>query len=152
MGMESFATGPSYWYWEPACYRKTLAWVKRHWTLSLHFILATAVIGIALSFWSIRVSPPAQLAFAQAKSNPIAASILGSPVRQGFFVTGMVDHLRSGQYADVQMNLYGPSGQGKLYGNAVKMNDVWQLTTLELAVDGRPGRVNLLPIQSTIPR
>ena len=108
--------------------------------------------GVALSFWSIRQSPPAQLALAQARSSTAASDVLGSPLRQGLLVTGMVERIHSGQYADLRMRVYGPKGQGVLYANAAKMNGIWQLTSLDLAVEGRAGRLNLLPIQSTIPR
>ena len=152
MGLESYTGSPAYWFWDPVCCRNTLAWIRRHWAISLHLLLAIAVAGIAFSFLTIRQSAPSQLAFTEACSHPAVSAILGTPVRQGLFVTGMVDHVSSGQYADLRMSLYGPNGQGVLYANAVKMHGVWELTGLDLTVEGRPGRLNLLPIQSTIPR
>ena len=152
MSFANVSNHPAYWFWDPACCRKAMDWARRHWAISLHFVVVCAVLGAGLSFWTIRVSAPAQLAFAQVQTSKIADGVLGSPIRQGFFVTGAVDHVQAGQYADLRMKVYGPQGQGTVFANAAKKNGVWQLTTLDLVVEGRPGQLNLLPIQSTIPR
>jgi hypothetical protein len=135
-----------------ACNRDNFAWFKRHWRLSLHLWLAAGIAGFALACWSVHQSAPAQLAFEQARISPIAQRNLGTPMRKGLFVGGSVESLRTHQFADLRMPVFGPNGQGVLYANAFKVSGVWQLTTLDLSVEGRPGRLNLLPIQSTIPR
>src|SRR5258708_31082286 len=80
MGFESYAGSPAYWFWDPVCCRNTLAWVRRHWAVSLHLLLAIAVAGIAFSFLAIRQSAPSQLAFTQACSHPAVSAMLGTPV------------------------------------------------------------------------
>ncbi len=135
-----------------ACNRNNLAWYKRHWKLSVHLCLAIGLAGFLMASWSARRSAPAQLAFAQAQSSPIACQQLGTPMRLGILTQGLIEQLHAHQYADLRMPLYGPNGQGVLFANAVKRNGIWQFTNLELVVAGRPGRLNLLPIQSTIPR
>lgn len=49
--------------------------------------------------------------------------------------------------AEFSVPLKGPAGHGTLYVTATKSADRWRYTVLEVAVEGREERVDLMPEQ-----
>lgn len=114
--------------------------------------LSTCSGGFAVGFVRTASSDVAKLAFAQVQTNPAALKSLGQPLKRSYLVFGDLETHGSKGEASLSLTIYGSRGRGKVYADAVRLDRSWQLISLDLAVPGRPGRLNLMPIQSTVPR
>lgn len=125
---------------------------RRHRKLVLSLLLIVSLGGTVLPFIQTATCDVANLAFAQAKASPAATRILGFPLRRGSLAFGDLESHGSQGEASLSLSIYGSHGRGTLYADAVRFNGSWQLISLDLEIPGRPGRLNLMPIQSTTPR
>ena len=124
---------------------------RRHRKLVLALLLIASLGGTVLPFIQTATCDVAKLAFAQAKASPAATRNLGFPLRRGPLAFGTLETHRSQGEASLSFTISGPSGSGILYADAVRFNGRWQLTSIALKIVGRPGRLNLMPIQSAVP-
>ena len=124
---------------------------RRHRKLVLVFLAIACLGGIVLPFVQTATCDVASLAFAQAKTSPVAVRNLGAPLRRGSLAVGTLETHRSQGEASLSFTVYGPHGSGILSADAVRFNGSWQLTSLDLKIAGRPGRLNLMQFQSTVP-
>ncbi|MDQ6861397.1 MAG: cytochrome c oxidase assembly factor 1 family protein, partial [Verrucomicrobiota bacterium] len=69
---------------------------------------------------------------------------LGSPINEGWFMTGSTHVEGPGGEANLGIPISGPKGKGTLYAVATKSAGRWNYTTLEVQVSGREDRINLL--------
>ena len=125
---------------------------RRHRKLVLALVFIACWGGIVLPFVQTATCDVANLAFAQAKTSPVATRNLGFPLRRGPLAFGTLETHHSQGEASLSFTIYGPHGSGILYTDAVRFNGRWQLTSIDLKIAGRPDRLNLMPIQSTVPR
>ncbi len=99
---------------------------------------------VLLVFGAMKSSDAYKGALAQARANPAVTEALGSPIKDGWFVSGKTNVDGSGGDANLAIPLSGPKAAGKLYVVATKTAGRWHYTTLELEVEGRAERVELL--------
>jgi hypothetical protein len=133
-------------------HRGQVALLRKHRMPVLILLLATSIAGIALPILRTTNSEAARLAFIQAQASPDAIRTLGEPLSHGHLAFGDVEtHGARGQ-ASVSFAVYGPRGIGRLYADAVRVDRSWQLISLDLELPSHAGRLNLMPIQSTVPR
>ena len=125
---------------------------RHHRKLVLALLAIACLGGIVLPFVETATSDAAGLAFAQAKASPAATRTLGLPLRRSSLAFGFLETHRSRGEASLSFTIYGPHGSGILYANAVRFDGNWQLISLDLKIQGHPGKLNLMPIQSTVPR
>ena len=85
-----------------------------------------------------------QEAVARAEANPQVRSDLGEPIREGWWISGHVRTTLSSGNAALAIPLKGSREDGTLYAVAHKSAGRWRYDTLEVAVEGRPGRISLL--------
>jgi len=124
---------------------------RRHRKLVLALLAIVCLGGIVLPFIQTATSDVVSLGFAQAKISPVAIRNLGTPLRRGPLAFGTLETHRSQGEASLSFTISGQHGSGILYADAVRFNGSWQLISLDLKIAGRPGRLNLMPIQSTVP-
>ena len=123
---------------------------RRHRKLVLALVFIACLGGIVLPFIQTATSDVVSLAFAQAKASPTGTRNLGYPLRRDPLAFGFLETHRSQEEASLSFPIYGPHGSGILYADAVRFNGSWQLTSIDLKIAGRPGRLNLMPVQSTV--
>jgi hypothetical protein len=133
-------------------HRSQLGLYRRHRKLVLAVLAIACLGGIVLPFIQTATCEVANLAFAQAKTSPAVTRNLGFPLRRGPLAVGNLESRGSEGEASLSFSIYGPFGRGVLYADAVRFNQKWQLISLDLEFPGHFGRMNLMPIQSTIPR
>jgi hypothetical protein len=92
------------------------------------------VIGI-LSL--MKSSDAYQLGLKTALASPTAQEVLGTPIRDGMFVSGSESNTGATGTADLSVSLSGSSHSGDLQIVASKKDGVWQLDSLTLIVDER---------------
>lgn len=133
-------------------HREQMARLRRNRTLVLTLWLSACLAGTVLAFMRTANSDAAKLAFDQAKISPIMIHSLGQPMRRSPFALGDLETRGSEGQASVSLSVYDPRGRGTLYADAVRFQRSWQLISFDLELPDHPGRLNLMPIQSTVPR
>ncbi len=133
-------------------HRGQLALLRKHRMPVIILLLAASATGMALPFLRAANSDAARLAFFQAQISPDAIRNLGGPLHRSRFVFGDVETHGARGEASMSLGVYGSRGAGRLYADAVRVDGSWQLISLDLEFPGHAGRLNLMPIQSTVPR
>jgi hypothetical protein len=127
-------------------------WFGRNWKwlvptgcLSLVVVAGAVVAAIAyLAFGSIKSSYPYQEAMTRTRSNADAIRELGEPIESGWLVSGNIQITDSSGRADLSIPVSGPKKSGKVYVLATKRMGNWNLSALELEIEGEAKRINLL--------
>lgn len=135
------------------------AWRNKHWDSVEHFKrvqrawarwgFGLFVLGIAFFvglFFLISVglknSDPYHLAYSRLENNKEALAILGPPIKTGF-VQGSIHVSGPSGKADISFSVQGQKASGVVYLDATKDMGTWKVNRIELAIDGRPGRIDL---------
>ncbi len=103
---------------------------------------AAGIIGAV--FGSIKSSDVYQGALTAAMEDAEVINALGEPVKAGLIPSGSISVENTSGEASLSIPISGPKGKGTLYVEATKSAGSWDYTVLEVAVDGQPGRINLL--------
>lgn len=126
-------------------------WWTRNWkwfvpvvcvtTIALFLGFVTLIISIV--FGAIKSSDAYKTPVTIAKADSRVIAAIGSPVEDGFFVTGKIHVSGSSGTANLAIPLKGPKGRGTLYVVASKEAGVWQFRTLVFQPKGSPSRIDL---------
>ena len=154
MGTSFGATTP------PAGPRK--GWFGRNWKWFVPggcltiIVLIAVFVGCILAIveGSVKRSGAYTQALAQAQADSQVSDKMGQPVKPGWFVSGNVNVTGDSGDADISIPISGPKGKGKIYAVAKKSAGLWQFETLQVEVEGLPGRIDLLqapPAAQTAP-
>jgi hypothetical protein len=127
-------------------------WFQRNWKWFVPTLVLLIVLGVvafvggilALVFGSIERSAPAQYALEAARKSPAVAAKFGSPIKTGMLISGNINVAGPSGNADLAIPISGPKASGTIYVVARKSAGKWEYTTLEVAVEGQPERINLL--------
>lgn len=121
-------------------------WWSRNWkwfvptgclTLILLFCLFIALI-FTVVVGSMKSSDAYKQAVAKAKANPMVVERLGTPLAEGYFVTGNINvHNDSGD-ADLQIPISGPKGKAVIHAVARKSAGKWEYSRLTITIEGQP--------------
>ena len=128
-------------------------WFSRNWKwfipagcLTLLIMFGAFIAGIlGIVEATLKSSDAYKLALAKAQSDPRVAENLGQPVQPGWFMSGNINVSGGSGDADISIPVSGPKGKGTIYVVAKKIAGEWQFETLQVAVEGQPGRIDLLP-------
>ncbi|HEY0369176.1 MAG TPA: cytochrome c oxidase assembly factor 1 family protein [Chthoniobacterales bacterium] len=128
------------------------SWWSRNWkwfvpTGCLTIVLAGVVFVCAivfLVFGIIKSSDVYKTSLARAKNDPAVIEALGTPVKEGMFVSGNTHVEGPAGDANISIPISGPKGKGTVYAVATKSAGRWTYTTLEVEVHGRPDRIDLV--------
>lgn len=140
---------------DPAPSAQPQSWWSRNWkwaapvgclVLLLPLLALTGFVGtiLAIVFGAIKSTDVYEEALARARSHPAVVEALGQPVEDGLLVGGNIRVSGPSGSADISIPLHGPKGKGTLYAVATKSAGRWEYRTLELEVDGRDERIDLL--------
>jgi hypothetical protein len=128
------------------------SYFERHWKwlvpvgclgmLLLAGLFVTAVAAIAMGL--VRSSDAYREAVETARDSGAVRSALGVPIETGWLIGGSVSVSGPSGSADISIPLSGPRASGKLYAVATKSAGRWHFSTLQVEVDGRSSRIDLL--------
>jgi hypothetical protein len=132
------------------------SWFSRNWkwlvpTVVLGLILLVAVaVGALLTFvfGLLKSSEPYQHAVALATSNQEVVRELGAPVAPAWYLSGSESESGSSGDAELAIPLKGSLHRGTVYVRAKRTEGVWRYDKLEVLVEGREVRIELLPAQT----
>jgi hypothetical protein len=99
---------------------------------------------VFLVFGIIKSSDVYKTSLARAKNDPAVIEALGTPVKEGMFVSGNTHVEGPAGDANISIPISGPKGKGTVYAVATKSAGRWTYTTLEVEVHGRPDRIDLV--------
>jgi hypothetical protein len=132
--------------------RKTPASTFQKVALTIGVILAGfccfAMLLLAVLLPTIRNSDAAKLAVATAASDPRAIMALGSPMKEGWFLSGNIATSGTSGTANLEIPVHGPNGSGKLFADEERKDGQWQIQTLILEVKISGERITLVPAVS----
>jgi hypothetical protein len=121
------------------------SWWPRNWKWVVPVGCALFAGSIVLFVLTLmRHTDVFQEAVARAEANPQVRADLGEPIREGWWVSGHVRTTGSSGNAALAIPLKGSRKDGTVYAVAHKAAGRWTYDTLEVAVEGRPGRISLL--------
>jgi cytochrome oxidase complex assembly protein 1 len=119
-------------------------WWGRNWKWFLPLIgvtgLAMLTAFVAAILWvvvgTMKSSDAYKTAVATAKADARVISALGSPVKEGFFVTGNIHASGPSGEASLAIPISGPKGEGTIYVEATKAVGQWHYSNLVFEVKG----------------
>ena len=129
------------------------SWFSRNWKWFIPTVVVVPVLLIALFvggivslvFGMIKSSEPYQHALAAASHDSRVTAELGEPVEPGWLASGNINESGAGGEANLAIPVNGKLRHGTVYVVARKSAGIWRYERLEVEIDGRPDRINLLP-------
>lgn len=127
-------------------------WLARNWKWGLPVGCLAIVLLFAAFFGAVtyavfgmmKNSDPYTLAMALARGNPVVTHALGTPVEEGWFVSGSIRESGPAGEAQLAIPLSGPKGKGTLYVEARRSLGQWSLRQLVFEAPDA-SRIDLLP-------
>ncbi len=109
-------------------------------------VLAVIFAGtIALIvFGAIKSTDVYKEALARAKANPDVIAALGSPIKEGLFVSGNTNVNGASGEANISIPISGPKGKGTIYVVAKKSLGRWEYSELVVEIEKTKERIDLL--------
>jgi hypothetical protein len=124
------------------------SWLGRNWKklLAAMFLCgAVFVVGIfTLIMGAMRSSDVAKEAIARAQSSPLVAQRLGTPIGEGWLVSGSINVSPGAGDADLSLPISGPKGKGTVYVRAQKTAGTWEYIMMVATTEGSNDRIDLL--------
>ena len=128
-------------------------WWQRNWPwaapvgcVALLAFMTVFIGGFMLAvFGAMKSSDAYKTVVQRAKTNEQVINALGSPVKEGRFLSGNVNVYGGGSgNANLVIPISGPRNKGMLYAVAIKSGGMWTYSTLRMKVDGTDSTINLL--------
>jgi hypothetical protein len=130
----------------PVAARK--GWFSRNWRwLVPTFLIIFVVLPLLLIgsiFAAMKNSDAAKESLLRAQKNALVVEKLGTPIEEGWMVSGSINTSTTSGDADLAVPISGPKGQGKIYVTAHKSAGAWGYQVMEVAIEGSNQRINLL--------
>ncbi len=112
--------------------------------LSFIALITAFVLCIVVFVFSvIKSSDVYKTAFNRAKENSEVVAALGTPIKEGFLVSGNTHADGASGEANLSIPISGPKGSGTIYAIAEKKAGRWIYTTLEVEIAGRKERIDI---------
>jgi hypothetical protein len=121
------------------------SWWTRNWkwfvpvgclTLILLFCLFVGAI-FALVMGSMKSSDAYKQAVAKARANPNVVEKLGTPIAEGYLVSGNINVQNDTGDCDLQIPISGPKGKAVIHAVAHKSAGKWEYSRLTIAIEGQ---------------
>jgi hypothetical protein len=128
-------------------------WWKRNWKWFVPLgCFSTAVVFVVfvgsvvlIVFSAVKSTDVYKDALARAKAHPAVIEALGSPVTEGFLVSGNTNVNGASGEANLSIPIAGPKGKGTIYVAARKSLGQWNYSGLVFEIEKKHQRIDLLP-------
>ena len=127
-------------------------WWKRNWKWFVplgcfSIALLFAVFGgsiLVIVFSAMKSTDLYKDALTKAKAHPAVIEALGSPIREGFLVSGNTSVNGASGEANLSIPISGPKGKATIYVAATKSLGQWNYSGLVAEIEKTHERINLL--------
>jgi len=127
-------------------------WWKRNWKwlvptgcLSIALLFVAFIASIVLIvFTAVKSTDVCKDALARAKAHPAVIEALGSPITEGFLVSGNTNVNGASGEANLSIPISGPKGKGTIYVAATKSLGRWNYSGLIMEIAKTHQRIDLL--------
>jgi hypothetical protein len=127
-------------------------WWKRNWKWFVPlgcFCTAVAFVVfvgsvVLIVFSAVKSTDVYKDALARAKAHPAVVEVLGSPVTEGFLVSGNTNVNDASGEANLSIPIAGPKGKGTIYVAARKSLGQWNYSGLVVEIAKTHQRIDLL--------
>ena len=129
-------------------------WWSRNWKwfVPTGCCLTPLVLGgafvaflVLVVFGAMKQSDAYKMAVARAKSDPRVTSALGTPISEGWFLSGNTNVNGASGDADLTIPISGPKGKGTIYAVATKSAGDWTYSKLVVKIDSTGETIDLGP-------
>ena len=100
---------------------------------------------VLVVFGALKQSDAYKLAIARAKADPRVVAALGSPIEEGWYLSGNTNVNGASGNADLSIPISGPKGKGTIYAVATKSAGEWTYSKLEVKIDSTGETIDLGP-------
>ena len=100
-------------------------------------LIFTVVMG------SMKSSDAYKQAVAKARANPTVVARLGTPIAEGYWVSGNISVQNDSGNADLLIPISGPRGKAVVHAVAAKSGGKWEFSRLSVVIEG-DSELNLL--------
>jgi Cytochrome oxidase complex assembly protein 1 len=127
-------------------------WWKRNWkwfvplgcfTVALVFLLFVGSI-LLIVFSAMKSTDVYKEALARAKADPAVIEALGSPIKDGFLMSGNTNVNGAAGESNLAIPISGPKGKGTIYVSANKSLGQWIYSGLVVEIAHNHQRIDLL--------
>jgi Cytochrome oxidase complex assembly protein 1 len=127
-------------------------WWKRNWkwfvplgcfTVMLLFVIFVGSI-LVIVFGAMKSTDVYKDALSQARGNSAVIEALGTPIKDGFLVSGNTNVNGASGEANLAIPISGPKGKGTIYVSAKKSLGQWRYSGLVVEVGQTHERIDLL--------
>lgn len=127
-------------------------WIHRNWiwVVSVASALGLAIFGgfvFAVFLFVMRMMHSFgayQAAMTRARQDPALIAAIGTPIEEGWRVSGKISENNQTGRADLTIPLSGPNGRATLHLRASKSAGAWKFSDLQVKIDSTNQQINLL--------
>ena len=127
-------------------------WWTRNWKwfiptgcLTIIVLFVAFIVSICLIvFGAMKSTDVYKDAVARAEANPAVIKALGSPIKEGMFVSGNTNVNGASGESNLSIPISGPKGKGTIYLAAKKSLGRWEYQNLVVEIQSTGERVDLL--------
>jgi len=112
-------------------------------TVALMFLIFAGSI-VVIVFSAMKSTDVYKEALARAKADPAVIEALGSPIKDGFLVSGNSNINGASGESNLAIPISGPKGKGTIYVSATKSLGRWVYSGLVVEVSGTHDRIDLV--------
>ena len=112
-------------------------------SIALLFVAFIASI-VLIVFTAVKSTDVYKDALARAKAHPAVIEALGSPITEGFLVSGNTNVNGASGEANLSIPISGPKGKGTIYAAATKSLGRWNYSGLIMEIAKTHQRIDLL--------
>src|SRR5437660_11498144 len=129
-------------------------WWSRNWKwfVPTGCCLTPLVLGgafvafmVLVVFGALKQSDAYKLAVARAKADSRVVAALGSPIEEGWYLSGNTNVNGASGDADLSIPISGPKGKGTIYAVATKSAGEWTYSKLQVKIDSTGETIDLGP-------
>lgn len=109
-------------------------------------LLFLAFVGsiLVIVFSAMKSTDVYTNALARARANPAVIEALGSPIKDGFLMSGNTNVNRASGESNLSIPISGPKGKGTIYVSAQKSLGEWNYSGLVVEIRQTHQRIDLL--------
>ena len=104
-----------------------------------------AAFLVLVVFSALKQSDAYKMAVARAKADSRVVAALGTPIEEGWYLSGKTNVNGGSGDADLSIPISGPKGKGTIYAVATKSAGEWTYSKLQVKIDSTGETIDLGP-------